>query len=184
MTSQAGRDVLSEFWSPLCAIGARGPERPNAQICVSVFGASIVPGRPRVVVALSKTNYTHDLVVASGTLAVTVLAAEQLSLLDPLGLRSGRDEDKLAGLETALSEAGDPYFPGGVGTLACELIEGFDLGDATAFLCAVRARETLRDAPALRWAEARERVGEEFLDRWAERSRVAQEAALRVMIWS
>ena len=184
MTTEAGRDLLSEFWSPLCAIGARGPKRPNAQICVSVFGASIVPESPRVLVALSKTNYTHELVAASGTLAVTALAAEQLSLLDPLGLRSGRDEDKLAGLDTALTDVGDPYFPAGVGYLACEVLKSFELGDATAFLCAVRARATLRDAPSMRWVEARERVGEDFLDRWAERSRAAQEGARSVMTWS
>ena len=122
--SGAPRDVLSSFWSPLCAIGARGEggadappnvprsAPPNAQICVSVFGASIVPEQPRVLVSLSKTNYTHELVIASGTLSVTALSASQLPLLEPLGLRSGRDGDKLAGLEVALTEAGDPWFPG------------------------------------------------------------------------
>ena len=109
--SGAPRDVLSSFWSPLCAIGARGEggadappnAPPNAQICVSVFGASIVPEQPRVLVSLSKTNYTHELVIASGTLSVTALSASQLPLLEPLGLRSGRDGDKLAGLEVALT---------------------------------------------------------------------------------
>ena len=61
-------DVLSHFWAPLCAVGAGGPVGPNAQICVSVFGASIVPERPRLLVSLSKTNYTEALVRESGRL--------------------------------------------------------------------------------------------------------------------
>ena len=189
--SGAPRDVLSSFWSPLCAIGARGdggadapPNAPlNAQICVSVFGASIVPEQPRVLVSLSKTNYTHELVIASGTLSVTALSASQLPLLEPLGLRSGRDGDKLAGLEVARTAAGDPYFPGAVGYLGCEVIERHDLGDATAFLCAVRERETLSAEPAMRWPEAQQRVGAEFLERWAEKSRREQALARASMRW-
>jgi flavin reductase (DIM6/NTAB) family NADH-FMN oxidoreductase RutF len=184
MTGAAPPDLLSEFWTPLCAIGARGPERPNAQICVSVFGASIVPDRPRVLVSLSKTNYTHDLVAASGTLAVTALSHGQLPLLERLGLHSGRDGDKLAGLETALSGADDPYFPGGVGYLACEVLEGIDLGDATAYLCAVRDRETWESAPALRWSEAQTLVGSDFLERWWAKRAREQELARAVMRWA
>ena len=193
--SGAPRDVLSSFWSPLCAIGARGeggadapPNVPrsaplNAQICVSVFGASIVPEQPRVLVSLSKTNYTHELVIASGTLSVTALAASQLPLLEPLGLRSGRDGDKLAGLEVARTEAGDPYFPGAVGYLGCEVIERHDLGDATAFLCAVRERETFSAEPAMRWPDAQQVVGADFLERWAEKSRREQALARASMRW-
>ena len=183
MTNEPAPDILSEFWSPLCAIGARGPSGPNAQISVSVFGASIVPERPRVLISLSKSNYTHDLVAAEGTFAVTVLAGEQLPLLDRLGLRSGRDGDKLAGLEVVLTAAGDPYFPSGAGYLACEVLEAFDVGDATAFLSAVRARETFSGARPMRWAEARTRVGEDFLTRWMEKTQREQEAARRVMTW-
>lgn len=56
-------DLLSEFWAPLCAVGSHDAAgRLNAQICVSVFGASIVPERPRLLVVLSRTTLTHDLV--------------------------------------------------------------------------------------------------------------------------
>ena len=177
-----GRDVLSLFWAPLCAVGARGPTGPNAQICVSVFGASIVPERPRLLVSLSKTNHTEGLARADGRLTVSVLGAGQAGLLEPLGLRSGRDGDKLAGLEHALTDWGAPVFPGGAGTLECETLTAFDLGDATAFLVAVRARRT-GAAEALSWAAAREVVGEPFLRRWAEKSALEQEAARAVMRW-
>ncbi len=176
-------DLLSHFWAPLCAVGASGPAGPNAQICVSVFGASIVPQRPRLLVSLSKTNYTEGLVRESGRLAVTLLSDTQASLLEPLGLRSGRDGDKLAGLDVELTAAGAPTFAGGVGALDCEVIEALDLGDATAFLVAVRDRWGLGGAQPLPWATARTVLGEEFLQRWAEKSQAEQEAARATMHW-
>jgi flavin reductase (DIM6/NTAB) family NADH-FMN oxidoreductase RutF len=177
-----GMDVLSAFWSPLCAVGSHGPKGPNAQICVSVFGASIVPDRPRVLVVLHKTNYTHDLVTTAGTLAVTALGEGQSDLLEPLGLASGRDGDKLDGLCYVTTGAGDPYFPGGAGFLEGEMLDTFDLGDATAFLTAVRSRETWEAAP-LRWHEVKESIGEEFMARWTEKSAREQAAAREMMLW-
>lgn len=175
-------DVLSQFWAPLCAVGSHGPQGPNAQVCVSVFGASIVPERPRVLVCLHKTNYTHELVEASGTLAVTVLGEGQLELLRPLGLESGRDGSKLDDECFVTTEAGDPYFPGGAGMLACEVLEAFDLGDATAFLSAVRSRDTW-DAEPLRWQAAKGELDADFLREWAEKSEREQEAARAAMVW-
>ena len=181
-------DLLSHFWAPLTAVGSHDVAgRLNAQICVSVFGASIVPERPRLLVVLHRTNLTHNLVAESGTLAVTLLSETQLELLEPLGLRSGRDGEKLEGLAVRTTAAGDPIFPGGVGYLACEVLDAADLGDATAYLVAVRERASLSDGPEprapMRWATAREQLGAPFLDRWAEKSAREQEAAHASMRW-
>lgn len=174
--------VLSHFWAPLCAVGSHGPGGPSAQICVSVFGASIVPERPRLLVVLSNTNYTTELVTGAGTLAITVLSDLQLSLLAPLGLRSGRDGPKLTGIPYQLTASGDPVFPGGAGSVASEVLRRFDLGDSTAFLVAVRSQEPGNQAP-LSWQAARGVVGDDFLSRWAEKSAREQEAARAAMHW-
>ncbi len=136
-----------------------------------------------MLVVLTRTNYTHDLVMEAGTLAITLLAGTQLDLLEPLGLISGRDGDKLGDIEFALTESGDAYFPRGVGYLACEVIDTFDFGDSTAFLSAVRSREQFPDAVPMSWAEAGRRVGDEFMRRWREKSRREQELAREVMAW-
>ena len=186
MAERAPRNLLSHFWTPLTAVGSHGPAGPNAQICVSVFGASIVPERPRLLVTLSKTNSTTQLVQASGTLAVTLLSEQQVDLLAPLGLRSGRDGQKLDGLEVALTAAGDPWFPEGVGLIDCRVIEQYDLGDAVAFLCAVREQQPsgIPGVEALTWAHARAVVGEEFLSQWAAKSEREQHAASTAMRWT
>ena len=181
--TRPGPEILSHFWAPLCAVGSHGERGPNAQICVSVFGASIVPEQPRLLVNLSNTNYTTGLVRESGTVAITLLAEGQAALLEPLGLHSGRQGAKLSGLDVEVSASGDPFFPGGVGMVLGEMLEAFDLGDSTAFLVAVRERRELGGRVALPWAAAREVVGEEFLRRWAEKSAREQAAARRVMRW-
>lgn len=175
-------DPLSYFWAPLCAVGSHG-ERPNAQICVSVSGASIVPERPRLKVSLWNANYTHDLALESGTLVLSLLAADQLDLLEPLGLHSGREGDKLVRLDVELTPAGDPWFPGAVARIACEVIDTLDLGDATTFLCAVVERERLRDEAPVPWHEARERMPAEFMVRWEAKSARDRELAARLMRW-
>lgn len=175
-------DSLSYFWSPLCAVGSHG-ERPNAQICVAVSGASIVPERPRLEVSLWKANYTHDLVAASGTLVLSLLAADQLDLLEPLGLQSGRDGDKLAAVDYELTPAGDPWFPGAVARISCEVIDGLDLGDATTYVCAVRERTRLRGDHPISWHEARARLPAEFIARWEAKSARDRELAAKLMRW-
>ena len=173
MAERAPRNLLSHFWTPLTAVGSHGPAGPNAQICVSVFGASIVPERPRLLVNLSKT------------LALTLLSERQVDLLAPLGLRSGRDGQKLDGLEVELTAAGDPWFREGVGLIDCCVIEQYDLGDAVAFLCAVRDQQPsgIPGVEALTWAHARAVVGEEFLSQWAAKSEREQHAASTAMRW-
>jgi flavin reductase (DIM6/NTAB) family NADH-FMN oxidoreductase RutF len=182
MTTDAP-SVLSHFWSPLTAVGSHGERGPNAQVCVSVFGASVVPERPRLLVNLSKTNYTTELVQAAGTLALTLLAEQQLSLLEPLGLRSGRDGGKLAGCPYELTVAGDPWFPDGVGLLTCEVIESYDLGDSLGFLVAVREQRALDARVPLSWQHARTLLGSDFMQRWADKSAREREAALASMHW-
>ena len=176
-------EVLSQFWVPLCAVGSFGPHGPNAQICLSVFGASIVPEKPRLIVNLSKTNYTHDLVAETGLASVTVLATGQAGLLEPLGLASGREGSKLDGLTSEVRPNGCPVFPGGCGYVDGEAIDSHDLGDSTAFLVAITARETWDGTEGLRWHDARERIGDDFLRRWLEKSEREQAAAREVMRW-
>ena len=95
MTStRRGGNILSAFWTPLVAIGCSGPQGPNAQISVSVFGASVVPDQPRLLAVLYKRNYTHDLVAAKGDFSLSLLAESQVDLLPVLGFVSGRDRPK------------------------------------------------------------------------------------------
>ena len=182
---EAPRDtLLSNFWAPLCAVGSHGPHGPNAHICVSVFGASIVPDRPRLLLVLSKTNYSTGLISESKTACITLLASSQLDLIEPLGLRTGRDGNKLAGIPYELTPEGDPYFPGGVGYIRCEVLAETDNGDSLSFLVAVHERRQLSSEPPIAWATAQKLLAPELVAAWAEKSAREQAVARAQMLWA
>jgi flavin reductase (DIM6/NTAB) family NADH-FMN oxidoreductase RutF len=178
-----GPDLLGLFWAPLCAVGSHGPLGPNAQLSVSVCGAGIVPERPRLLVTLYHTNYTAGLVRECGTLAITVLSEAQVDLVEPLGLESGRDGFKLGNLDFEVTSSADPYFPGGCGVLDCRVLESFDLGDATSFLCAVVERRELGGGPPLTTARLRQLATPHLLEAWAAKNEREQAASRAAMHW-
>jgi flavin reductase (DIM6/NTAB) family NADH-FMN oxidoreductase RutF len=166
MTSQPGGSILSLFWTPIVAVGASDGTKPSAQIAVSTLGASVVPDRPRLICVLYKANYTHDLVMRRRSFSLSVLSGEQIDLIPALGFVSGRDSDKLAGLDYTLTGRGNPVFTGCVGWLECEVIETSDLGDSTAFLAAVLQHQRLREGAGLTWSRLASTLPPHWLDTW------------------
>ena len=158
--------LLSLFWTPIVAVGATDGTTPNAQISVSTFGASVVPDRPRLLCILYKANHTHDLVARGESFSLSVLTKEQVDLIPALGFVSGRDSDKLSGLEFQLTERGNPVFPGNLGWLECEVIESFDLGDATAFLGAVLENRRSGVGQPITWSLLSSRLPKDWLITW------------------
>jgi flavin reductase (DIM6/NTAB) family NADH-FMN oxidoreductase RutF len=158
--------VLSHFWTPLVAVGCSRGDRPNAQISVSTFGASIVPDRPRLLSVLYKANLTHEMVVEKGSFTVCLLAQDQRDLVPRLGFVSGHDEDKMAGLDVSVTSKGNPIVQECLAWLECEVIEGFDMGDATCFLAAVTAGEHLRPGEPMTWLDLRTTLPAEWLAKW------------------
>ena len=55
--------LLGGLSAPLAAISTRVPrDVSNAQIAVAITAASIVPQRPRLIVQIYHTNFTHGLI--------------------------------------------------------------------------------------------------------------------------
>ena len=69
--------IMSNLWSPIAAVSSRWQGQDNAQICVSIGGASIVAERPRVVAQIYKTNHSHGMIVGSGAFALNFPRAGQ-----------------------------------------------------------------------------------------------------------
>ena len=160
------RSLLSYFWTPMVAVGCSNDGVPNAQISVSVFGASAVPDQPRLLVVLYKSNYTHDLVLAKRDFSLSLLSEDQAELIPRLGFVSGRDRHKLDGLDFELSERGNPVFHGSVGWLECSVIEQFDLGDSTAFLSEVQRNERLSEVSPMVWSKVRRKLPANVREEW------------------
>ena len=169
--------LLAGLSAPLAAVSTRYGSTRNAQIAVAITAASIVPQRPRLIVQLYHTNYTHELVSASGVLAVNFLEWRQLPLIWQLGMRSGRDGDKLAGVPHRSGVTGAPLLAGCFGWLDCRVVNAMDGGDMTAFL--VEALDAGMDAGSdggsnagvqgrrrMSWREARPRLPAEWAAEW------------------
>ena len=172
--------ALSHFWTPLVAVTAAHAGVRSGQIAVSVHGASIVPQRPRLTAALWKRNLTHDLVQRAGVFAVHLLREDQDEIVYRLGLRSGRDEDKLAGLPLREGATGSPLLADCLAVYECRVLNTMDGGDMTVFLGAVVAMDGGDGAP-LWWRDLRPRMPAEHAAAWDRKIAADIEDSLRTM---
>ena len=157
--------MLAGLTAPLAAVSTRSGDTANAQIAVAITSASIVFHRPRLIVQIYHTNYTHDLIAESGVLAVNFLERAQLPLIWELGMRSGRDTDKMAQVPFTTGASGSPLIDGSFGHLDCRVVNAMDGGDMTAFLAEVLCAHT-NGGERMTWRDARPRLPQHWSDAW------------------
>ena len=157
--------MLAGLSAPLAAVSVRSGDIVNAQIAVAITAASIVIQRPRLIVQIYHTNYTHDLVAASGVLAVNFLDQGQLPLIWELGMRSGRDSDKLKHVPYTTRATGSPLLEGCFGYLDCRVVNAMNGGDMTAFLVEALLAETI-GGERMTWRDARPRLPQRWAEEW------------------
>ena len=150
--------MMGRLWSPLAAVTSHWQGRDNVQMAVAIAAASIVPDRPRVSVQLYKTNLRHEMVLSSGAFALNFLREDQLELIGDFGLVSGRDRDKLDGVDKITGASGSPLLTECYGYLDCRVINAMDGGDMTCFLADVLEGKTLSEGEPLWWRDARRKL--------------------------
>jgi len=106
--------------------------------------ASLVPEAPRVLVEITKTSLTHDLVLASRVFALHTLPAtpddalkNSLSLVRTLGMRSGHDGDKMAGITAKPGVTGSPILADTLTYVEARVVGTLDAQELTIFLADV-----------------------------------------------
>ncbi|HEX2250111.1 MAG TPA: flavin reductase family protein [Gemmatimonadales bacterium] len=80
-------------------------------------------------VSINPANASYELLHASGGFTVNVLKQGQLELARRFGTRSGRDEDKLAGVRWRPSRVGAPILEEALAYFECELMGRTRAGD-------------------------------------------------------
>ena len=161
--------IMGNLWSPLAAVSSHWEGKDNAQLCLSIGGASIVPEHPRVVVQIYKSNLSHEMIFNSGAFALNFPRAGQLEWIHDFGLYSGRENDKLASIEFSRGRTGSPLFADCWGWLDCVVVNAMDGGDMTCFLADVVDGRTVGPGQPLWWREARNRVPEEWMRIYSEK---------------
>jgi flavin reductase (DIM6/NTAB) family NADH-FMN oxidoreductase RutF len=158
--------MLEQLWGPLVAVTAAHEGRANGLISSTALTASLLPEAPRLSVHLSKASLTHELVLASGSLAIHLLRSDALEVFHALGMRTGLDGDKLADIPMRSGVTGSPVLAGAVAYVEGRVVRTLDAEDTTIVLADVVEGARLRDEPFLTIEEARERMPAEWQLEW------------------
>jgi flavin reductase (DIM6/NTAB) family NADH-FMN oxidoreductase RutF len=177
----AGLRFLSWLWTPLVVVTAACGGQRSGQVAVTAQGASIVPERPRLTVALWKYNFTHDLTAGSGAFAVHLLRADQDALVYHFGLQSGRDLDKFDGLDHTAGVTGTPLLRDCLAAFDCRVVNQMDGGDHTIFLADVVAAHGHGEGEPLWWRDLRPRMPAEQAAIWDAKQAVRRRLAIETM---
>ena len=158
--------IMGQLWSPIAAVTTSCEGKVNVQIAVSIGAASIVPDQPRVVVQIYKGNYSHQLVHQRRAFALNFLRKDQLHLIKAFGFVSGKDHDKLAGVDYDVKGTGSPILRDCWGYLDCRVVNAMDGGDMTCFLADVVEGSVMGEGGPLWWHDARRELPEEWREEW------------------
>jgi flavin reductase (DIM6/NTAB) family NADH-FMN oxidoreductase RutF/rubredoxin len=106
----------------------------NGQIANTVFQITSEP--PTLAVSINKMNLTWDYIKESGVFAVSVIGQDApLSFIGNFGFKSGRDTDKLSGINYKIGRTGAPLIlDNTTAYLESKVIKEMDLGTHTIFI--------------------------------------------------
>jgi len=100
--------ALNKIGYGLYVVTSNDGNRDNGLIVNTV--SQITDSPKRVMVAINKANYSHDVIKKSGIMNVNCLTIETpFSVFEKFGFQSGRDVDKFAGEEVVRTENGLAY---------------------------------------------------------------------------
>lgn len=160
--SQEISELFRRLTYGVYAIGVAAGEQRDAFTAAWVMQASFDP--LLLALSINPHNASYRLLHAGGGFTVNVLRREQLDLARLLGTRSGRDEDKLAGVPWRAGRGGAPIFQEALAYFDCELAGRLPAGDHELVLGRVTDGRLLdrRSAP-LTYAETGEMDGSSAL---------------------
>lgn len=119
--------------------------------CIINTAGQVTATPNRISIALNKSNFTHDMIMASRQFNVSILSeAADFSIFKRFGFQSGRDVNKFDGYENAVrSENGIYYVTEGTnGYISAEVETALDLGTHTLFIAAVKDMDVLNSVPS------------------------------------
>ncbi len=127
----------------LYVIGSKKGDRLNGQIANTVFQVTSEP--PMIAVAINKQNLTYEFIMESRVFSVSVLCeGTPLAFIGRFGFKSGRDTDKLAGINYKIGETGAPIvMDNAVAYLEARVVSDTAVGKHTLFVGEVVAAEVV-----------------------------------------
>ena len=133
----------------LYVVTSRKGERLNGQIANTVFQITSEP--PTVAVSINKKNLTWEYIKESRVFAVSVLCQDTpLSFIGQFGFKSGRDIDKLAGINHKLGQTRAPVVLDNVTSyLEAKVTKEMDVGTHTIFVGEIVDGDVINEKPCM-----------------------------------
>lgn len=115
-------------------IGSKKGDRLNGQVANTVFQITSQP--PTLAVSINKSNLTHEFIKESGVFTASVLCqSAPLSFIGRFGFRSGREINKLEGINYKIGVTGAPVvLDNAVAYLEAKVVQEMDVGTHTIFV--------------------------------------------------
>ena len=119
--------------------------------CIINTAGQVTAVPNRISIAVNKSNFTHDMILASGKFNVSILSEEaDFSIFKRFGFQSGRDVNKFDGYEHAVRGENGIYYvtEGTNGFISAQVETTLDLGTHTLFIAGVTDMDVLSDIPS------------------------------------
>jgi flavin reductase (DIM6/NTAB) family NADH-FMN oxidoreductase RutF len=137
MSNNAIADVLARCDRELWLVTAQAGKRRGGLIATFVSNASLVPDLPRMLLGLARQHHTWELIEEAGAFGLHLISEDHLEWVWRFGLISGRDRDKLVGLNIETRSTGSPLLKDALAWLDCRVELRMDTGDRTIYLAEV-----------------------------------------------
>ncbi len=136
----------------LYIVCSRKGDKLNGQIANTVFQITSEP--PTIAVSINKDNLTHEFIRESKVLAVSVLSQDTpLSFIGHFGFKSGRDINKLEGINYKTGETQAPLVTDNtLAYLEARVIQEVDVGTHTIFIGELVGADVLREGEPMTYA--------------------------------
>jgi len=137
--------ALHKIGYGLYIVTSRKGDRFNGQIANTLFQVTSEP--PTVAVSINKKNLTWEFIKESKVFAASVLCQDTpLTFIGRFGFKSGRDIDKLDGVNYKTGETGAPIvLDSAVAYLEARVNQEIDVGTHTIFIGEVVNGEVISD---------------------------------------
>lgn len=137
--------ALHKIGYGIYVVTSRKGEKLNGQIANTVFQITSQP--PTIAVSINKDNLTHQFIKKSRGLAASVLRqATPLPFIGRFGFKSGRDIDKLDGVDYKIGVTKAPVvIENAVAYLEAKVTKEVDMGTHTIFIGDVAGADVLTD---------------------------------------
>ena len=127
-------------------------DRFNGQIANTVIQITSEP--PTIAVSINRNNLTHEFITESKVLTVSVLSKDTpLSFIGHFGFKSGRDTDKLEGVNYQIGETQAPVVTdNALAYLEAKVIQQVDVGTHTIFVGELVGADVIKEGEPMTYA--------------------------------